>query len=354
MSEQLFFQLLSKQMAGEAGKSELLQLKEFMDNNPEWKKLYQDLNYKTEAQSTEDMIKAEQAFALHSVKMQLIEDQVFAAEGYDEDMIIPFWKRNLKLLAGIAAAILIVSTTAVLLFAPTTIYFTALNKIETQKGSKTHVTLPDGTQVWVNADSKLSYNFKGKLREVWLTGEAFFDVKHNEQHSFIIHTDKITIEDLGTAFNVKSYPEDAYIETSLIRGKIQINFNDRPNETVILHPNEKLTVRKDQSSLDQNIIEPNPSKIKVDNLAQLNDQHLTVETAWVSNKMAFTNSPLADIAELMKRRFDIQVEFKNAEVMEYRYTGIFEDEDLKEILNIIKQSKPFNYELNGKKLIITK
>ncbi len=183
--------------------------------------------------------------------------------------------------------------------------------------------------------------------------KLFFDVKKDPAHPFIIHTDKIRIKVLGTSFNVKSYPEDQIIETSLIRGRIEVSFSDRPSENIILRPNEKLTVRKDQSEPNKSSIETeNTSKIKLDNLLHLNEKNLLVETAWMDNKIAFSNCQMKDIAIMLERRFDISVEFKNQHIMEYRYTGIFDDESLEDILNIMKISKPFNYKLNGKKLTI--
>lgn len=344
MAEDIFFKLLSRQLAGEATEKELQQLKKMIDADPDLRKVYLSFNASKEEPSEEELSKAEQAFALHSLKMHLhVPDSPSPHLGIGK-------KRRQVLLASVA--LLLIFMVFMLIFSPFGNDTALKSQVVTKKGSKTMVKLPDGSSVWVNADSRLQYadNFKGKLREVWLDGEAFFDVKKDPAHPFVIHTDKINIRVLGTSFNVKSYPKDRVIETSLIRGRIEVSFNDRPSENIILRPNEKLTVRKDQSEPGN---AENTPKIKLDNLQRLNVQNELVETAWMDNKIAFSNCPMSDIAAMLERRFDISVEFKNPEVMKYRYTGMFNDESINDILTIMKITKPFNYKLNGKKMTIT-
>lgn len=347
MSEEIFFKLLSRQLAGEATEKDLHQLIKMIDADPELKKLYLSFNAKEGEVPEEEMSKAEQAFALHSLKMHLhVPDSTIHENS---------GKRKQRLWFAGATCLLICMTLFMLLYPFGTDTLTK-SQVVTKKGSKTMVKLPDGSAVWINSDSRLQYanDFKGKSREVWLDGEAFFDVKKDPAHPFIIHTNKINIKVLGTSFNVKSYPDDQVIETSLIRGRIEVSFNDRPAENIILRPNEKLTVRKDQSEPVKSALgAERPSKIKLDNLLPPNDQSPLVETAWMDNKIAFSNSPLSEVAHLLERRFDITIEFKNQDVMKYRYTGIFDDESINDILNIMKISKPFNYKLDGKKLTIT-
>lgn len=348
MSEDIFFKLLSRQLAGEASEKELHQLKKMIDNDPELKKIYLSFNSPDEEVREEDLSKAEQAFALHSLKMHLHVSE--SSPDYSTRAITP------RLLWLSSVSFLLVCLLLVWLFSPFTSNSPLKSQVVTKKGSKTMVKLPDGSSVWINADSRLQYadNFKGKLREVWLDGEAFFDVKKDPAHPFVIHTDKINIRVLGTSFNVKSYPTDQLIETSLIKGRIEVSFNDRPSETIILRPDEKLTVRKDQSEpIHSGLNAENTPKIKLDNLLRPSEHSPLVETAWMENKIAFSNCLMSDIALMLERRFDISVEFKSQDVMQYRYTGIFDDESIDDILKIMKISKPFNYKLNGKKLTIT-
>ncbi|HVW60080.1 MAG TPA: FecR family protein, partial [Puia sp.] len=117
----------------------------------------------------------------------------------------------------------------------------ALNQVFTQPGSKTKVALPDGTLVWLNANSQLTYEnktFGMEERTVTLTGEAFFDVTKNEKLPFIIHTRDMTIRVLGTAFTVRAYPKDRTAETALIRGLVEITTRRDPERKIELKPNE--------------------------------------------------------------------------------------------------------------------
>ena len=355
MSENLFLQLLSKLLAGEASREEIRQLDEFTASNQEWMAIYNELTGKQELSTPEDDLKAEQAFALHSLKMQLYNESTTVKESIE--LASPANSR----FSGLRGKILIAATSILLFIIGLATYKYSmqdvkqaqLSEVSTKRGSRTNVTLPDGTTVWVNSQSKLQYsdNFKGKTREVWLSGEAFFDVKKDPDHPFIIHTNKINIKVLGTAFNVKSYPEDPTIETSLIRGRIEVNFTDRPQETIILRPNEKLTVSKDQSQFEKSSGKKD-SKIKLENLNPVNKEKLFVETAWLSNRIAFTDTRLAEICSTLQRRFNVEIDFENKELMDYRFTGIFEEENLDQILNVMKLSKPFNHTTYGKKITL--
>lgn len=349
MSETIFFKLLSRQLAGEASEKELHQLRKIVDADPELKKVYLSFNLANDEVSEEDLTKAEQAFALHSLKMHL-----HVPEQASSTYTVPRTGSTLRWFASLC--LLLICVLFIWLFSPFSSNSPSKSQVVTKKGSKTMVKLPDGSSVWINSDSRLQYtdNFKGKLREVWLDGEAFFDVKKDPAHPFVIHTDKINIKVLGTSFNVKSYPADQLIETSLIKGRIEVSFNDRPSENIILRPNEKLTVRKDQSESNHTGLRTeNTTKIKLDNLRPQNEHSPLIETAWMENKIAFSNCLMTDIAVMLERRFDVSVEFKNQEVRKYRYTGVFDDESIDDILKIMKISKPFNYKLNGKKLTIT-
>ncbi len=104
------------------------------------------------------------------------------------------------------------------------------NEIVAKRGTKTKIILPDGSQVWLNSDSKLSYGarFNDTIREVSLEGEAYFDVIKDKNRPFVVMTNALNIRVLGTTFNIKSYAQDATIETTLIRGMIEVRKNKEP------------------------------------------------------------------------------------------------------------------------------
>jgi transmembrane sensor len=235
------------------------------------------------------------------------------------------------------------------------------SEIYTRNGSKTNVILPDGTVVKLNAGSKLTYNkdYGNTLREVNLTGEAFFEVVKNKEKPFIIHTKKIDIRVLGTVFNVKSYPNEPRTETSLVKGSIEVTFKDRPAEKVILKPNEKLIVTDDDPSL--------PALAKVQNAKSINDpiisvSHLNysikdstiIETAWVQNKLVFNNESFKELALQMERWYNVTIQFGDPENENFHFTGSFENETIQQALNALKLSAKFNYQIRNNEIIISK
>src|SRR5690606_11282503 len=118
-------------------------------------------------------------------------------------------------------------------------------EIVSERGMRKQIVLPDGTKVWLNADSRLSYDGLMECtgpRNVRLEGEAYFDVVKNRNSPFIITSDKISIRVLGTAFNVKAYPDERETEATLISGEIELSVNERPGERILLKSNEKVAV----------------------------------------------------------------------------------------------------------------
>ena len=164
--------------------------------------------------------------------------------------------RRLLIVFGSVAVIIFLST-GLYLFKnkSSAIQTSQLNHVIAQNGSRNQTVLPDGSVVWLNGGSTLSYNtnFLGKTREVYLKGEAFFDVVKKPNEPFIVHANTVDIKVLGTAFNVKSYIEDDKVEATLIRGVIQVTRqNDKNQKPVFLHPNEKLVINLEEKGKKYN------------------------------------------------------------------------------------------------------
>ena len=232
-------------------------------------------------------------------------------------------------------------------------------EISTKNGSRTNVLLPDGTTVWLNASSKLSYDKQyGKtLREVFLSGEAFFDVVKNKEKPFIIHAGKIDIRVLGTAFNVKSYPGEKTIETSLIRGSIEVIFKDRPLEKVILKPNEKLVVANVEatsvSSRSMAAMPENGQLVAISHLNYAKKDSTVIETAWVQNKLFFQDQSFRDLAGLMERWYGVRIHLDGSTVDNLHFTGSFENETVQQALEALKLTAKFNYRIEGTQISIS-
>jgi ferric-dicitrate binding protein FerR (iron transport regulator) len=241
------------------------------------------------------------------------------------------------------------------------------NEIVTKKGSKSNIRLPDGTQVWLNGDTRLSYSndFIGNTREVYLEGEAFFDVSHDAAHPFIIHTNKINIKVLGTAFNVRSYPQDETVETSLVRGKIEVILKSRPDEKIILSPNEKLIVSNKNTEPEvgrRSMLQDGTPAVTIKSVTSMASESSAdsstdsaiAETAWMNDEFAFFNQTLEQIAMDLERRFGVVVLFGDEHVKSYRYSAFFDREGVEKILGVLSLSKKFNYTMEGKKITIKK
>ena len=201
---------------------------------------------------------------------------------------------------------------------------------------KERLILPDSSIVTLNSGTTLTYplSFGNKTREVYLNGEAFFEIHKDREHPFIIHTKKMNVKVLGTVFNVKSYDNAAQSETSLIEGSIEVTLNERKADRIILKPKEKLIV--ENNSATQTLInKPTGRNIKavIEGTTQYSLTNLTylpnidsaaVETLWLKDKLVFKNEDFESIAADMERWYGIQILFEHKELMNLRFTGTFE------------------------------
>jgi transmembrane sensor len=239
------------------------------------------------------------------------------------------------------------------------------SEVSTKYGSKTKLVLPDGTQVWLNSGSRLTYdkNYGNSLREVVLSGEAYFDVVKNPNLPFVIHASKINIKVLGTAFNVRSYPEEKNIETSLVRGSIEVTFRDRPSEKIILKPNEKLVIaneevipnvaRAPKSITGPGSIMPEPI-VAISHLTYQPQDSTVVETSWMEGKLIFRSESFEELSVRMERWFGISIRFANNEFKDKKFTGIFENESIEQALTALQLTADFKYTINKKEVYITR
>jgi transmembrane sensor len=231
----------------------------------------------------------------------------------------------------------------------------AHNIVVTKKGSKTNLILPDGTKVWVNADSRLSYDkdFGSTIREVYLTGEAYFDVVKDKKKPFIVHTDNIDIKVLGTAFNVRAYIDEKNTQTTLLRGAIEVLLKKNNNKTLLLAPNEKMIVRNTEaSSHPEQLSKGGLPEIELLKLAPRKIDSLSVETEWTQNRLVFEQETLADIIPVLERWYNITIELKNTRNADVLYRGKFENDSLEDVLESLKMIGNFSYRIQKDKIII--
>jgi ferric-dicitrate binding protein FerR (iron transport regulator) len=222
-----------------------------------------------------------------------------------------------------------------------------LNKISTPSGSKTKVQLPDGTQVWLNANSQLLYdseNFGKEKRNVTLVGEGFFDVTKSEKIPFIISAGIVTIRVKGTAFNVKAYPKQKDIETTLLRGLIEITTKQDPERKIIVKPNEKIIIPSEAVAADANT---STNSLYAISRLQNNEKHILPETVWIKNNLEFDNQIFQDIAPQLESWFNVKIQFGDDLVKQRRFSGSIEKETLQQTLSAMQISFPFKYSITG-------
>lgn len=350
--ENKFYSLLSRKLSGDATAEDLLQLQELLSQHPSFQFLYDQMHIPGENEQV-DQQQIIGAFAAHYVnKMEHFPSVPQKIHAAGERPAARKRTMNILLWGAAAAAIL---TGA--LFLGQHLIFSGhkngrLHEVATRIGAKSTVTLPDGTTLVLNSGSRVTYDdaFGKEHRNITLEGEAFFDVSQDVLQPFIVHTGKGDVRVLGTAFNVRAYEGEPNFETSLIRGKVEVLANKGANRNFILHPSQKLVIRETTASKEA---EGNTEAGETVMLTYVTRKDsLVAETSWIDNKLLFINKPLSEIAEELERRFHITVQFKSDKTKNYRYTGVFDDADLHEILEILKLSKKINYNLTKQELII--
>lgn len=217
-----------------------------------------------------------------------------------------------KLVGLVAAAAICVVIAAVYFFNPkkpvaqTVAVKTELTRKSTERSEYKYVLLPDSTQVWLNAESRLDYpqQFSSENRIVYLSGEAYFDVKHADKIPFIIQTGKVSTTVLGTAFNIKAYPGRKDVIVSVSRGKVKVNFDDREVATLIKGQRVKV------SHTDIRMVEKKPA--------------VNEATSWQQGNLAYDDETMEDIIADLERVYDVQISIANQSVNQMRISTTFE------------------------------
>jgi len=195
------------------------------------------------------------------------------------------------------------------------------------------VVLPDGSQVTLSRYSSLKYpsKFNKGKRDVTLSGEGYFDVAKDKSNPFIVSTDKVNIEVLGTQFNVQSYPKDTYVKTTLLEGSVAVS-NLLNDDKTILEPNESAIFDKETGSLNK--------KAETEALNEI---------SWREGKLIFNDKTLLEITEDLSNYFNRKIDINNQSLKAYKLTAYFEQgETIEEILNILQRAANFNWgEVNG-------
>ncbi|EZH73240.1 hypothetical protein ATO12_19750 [Aquimarina atlantica] len=211
-------------------------------------------------------------------------------------------------------------------------------EISIPKGKLFQLTLSDGTKVWLNAASSLKFpqHFTPtkENRMVYLKGEAFFDVTKNKAQPFIVKTETVDVEVLGTQFNVSSYAEDATVKTTLVEGAVVVNVQNENTNSLQLIPNDQAIFSKDKKAMH---------KQKV---------NTSLYTSWMDKKIILQNESFIDAFKRIERSYDVTITSHNKRLNNTRFTGEFDVENIEEILKTFSETLKFTYEIKGKDITI--
>jgi len=205
------------------------------------------------------------------------------------------------------------------------------------KGSVSQMILPDNTLVYLNAGSEIKYtvNSTNKQREVFLNGEAWFEVTKNKKKPFVVHTPFYDVKVFGTQFNVKAYQFDEEFTTTLEEGNIEVVSGKlKVKENTFLKPGEQLVYNTSENTL----------KIK--------NVNTRLFTSWKDNKIIFINMNLKELIVLLERKFGVDIEVADNMVLDYHYDGTIKEETILEVLDLLKETLPIQYKIEGQKIII--
>jgi len=355
MGKTRFIELMAKSIGKSATNEELEELQVFLDQYPEYKTTHNVANaLKLKAKQPINIFEDRDLNAGLSKLWDNIDGRE-AAEPEMETIIIaiPQKKSVIGYRVWTAAA-------AVLIACITGFYFylakgnqadnIVMNSIYVPFGKTRELILPDGTKVKLNSGSRITWpkSFAKNTRVVTLKGEGYFEVTKNPQKPFLVVTDELTVKVLGTVFNVKAYANEKNTETTLLRGKVQVQLKDRPEKTIILLPNEKLVVMN-ADYLSEDIVDKKQARTEyqLKKLPKLKLQDM-LETAWLSNRLVFINENFETVARQMERKYNVQLVFDDPVLKTEQLSGALEEESLESALGIIKLTTPFRFKADGR------
>jgi transmembrane sensor len=284
--------------------------------------------------------------------------------------ITPIRRKDLPYRWIAAASVLVLATGAFLYFGlsrKTTAAPIAPTVVAAKRGVRSFMELPDGSKLWLNAGSKVVFsdNFSAGKRELTLSGEAFFDVKHDELHPFIIHTGRLEVRVLGTSLNVRAYPGDSTIETTLIKGKVEVGVTGDPSSSILLHPNEKVIIPTRAAVVGSPALIGTPAKSPLPDIAQsgspgypgspvrfvrrpiVPDQTdgTITETSWVNNKLVFRKETLSGLAARLERWYDVKIVFDSHRYQGDSISGTFRDASIGDVMHALQITAGFRYHI---------
>lgn len=383
MEERRLWELIGKRIAGEADAGELEELNSLLEKFPEALYTLETMGfYWRSAGEKADSLQREAALERHMRRIaanRAADEANSSLEGLNRaanaNPATPGLWLYRRLIIGAAAAAAVF--TGCLLLIPVLTKKTPKNFeiAVTTKRERRQLLLPDGSTVWLNAGTTITYRqTPDSMREVTLSGEAYFSVRHDASHPFVVHTGRMDIRDIGTAFNVRAYPLDKTIEATLVEGSIDVRLSKGKGGAVLTKPHQKFILSQarqpganrapgvdaepgvDSGQGADSGADAKPGAARqtyqVSTAVIGAADSLLAETAWMKNMLVFRNESFEELARRMERWYDVTIRFTEDGPARYRFTGVVADESLEQALQELQIMKRFHFRIDGKTVSI--
>ena len=329
-----YTELITKYLSGEITREENMILDQWMGSSAENRKLFEDLRktwvlveqekldsglaLDTEWDDFKERIR-EVRSSKFEVRSWQSDDNMGEYSGGRKDQGNNSKTPSIQWVLRIAAVFLLIAVPTFFLYR----YFSNPElKMITADNQVVDTSLPDGTTVSLNKGTTLEFteNFKGKKREVKLSGEAYFSVKHDARRKFVIVIGDVRIEDIGTSFYVNTNKSDGQMEVVLTEGQASVYFNDQPEEQVIINPGERVDV-----TIAGNTI-----------LKTINEDENYM--AWKTRKFVFANCTLPEVIALLNKVYQSDIRLSGKNLNNCRLSATFDNQSLESVLHVIQST----------------
>ena len=331
MEQNIPYTLLAKYFANQSSENETEDVRQWREQSPENERTFTDLqNEWNEIHANKTLFVVPDKTKVWNTIVQRISKTV---------QPVIYTKNTLYRAVAIAASIaLLVGLSASFLLSGLNSFETgsvAENVIIAPIGQKSQLQLPDGSKVWLNSGSKLTYatNFSLSQREVNLEGEAFFDVVHDKAHIFIVKAGPVDVKVHGTSFSVSNYKTDAAVSVALVRGSVSVEASGDHELLAELMPGQKAEVVRSSENCTVSAFDAESHNV------------------WMLNKLQFKGEAVYDVFKKVERWYGVKVRLVNEDPA-YCYWFTLKTESLTELLNLINKITPIDYTVNGEEVTI--
>lgn len=323
-----YIQIFDKFLRKEASPQEVRRLIQWLKNED---------SFQNWANEEWNMAASDMDLELQQKLLKQIKEKI----SWDHHKQMPVWTKKSERQALYRGMARIASVAALLLITAFSIYYYTINQqvmpdmiVSVEKGQKANIILPDGSKVWVNSDSKLSYGsrFNRRERVLSLEGEAYFEVAPDRKRPFIVETGDLTVRALGTRFNVKAYGYEKNVYTVLMSGKVEV---ESPNSCLTLQPNERIVFNRQTGNMEKSSVDDAKDYIN-----------------WRYNALTFRGETFENIVHTLERYYNTRIVFESETLKKYRFTGTPGNTSLESILQILSLTSPLSYEVGDSVIIL--